>query len=154
MEERVMVLELELGKINRKLLQIAWKIDDLGKENFKEPSEASEEPLDAAEGTLDAIENEAKAVEKRPGTVEAELFDLRGKLVIVESELSEIRARIGMINELMSANEISIDTLPDSNIVSHSLWKRMLAVIGHGFVGNVIVTLWIIATIMILFSGT
>jgi hypothetical protein len=133
MEERISALESDIDILNRKVLQLAWKVDDIEKLNFQQPSEA---------------------IEELPDPVNVNVYDLRGKLVILESELSEIRIRIGIINEQISAYEIPVVYLPDSNIVSQSLWKRMWAVFGHGLPGNVILALWIVAIIMILFRGT
>ena len=133
MEERVSALEKELDKVNRKLLQLAWKVDDIEKMKPDEPSED---------------------IKRLSETVDVDVYDLRVKLVIVESELSEIRTRIGVINELISSNETPVGQIPDSNIVSHSLWKRMWAVFGHGLIGNVILALWIVAITVILFRGT
>ncbi len=133
MEERVSALEKELDKVNRKLLQLAWKVDDIEKMKPDEPSED---------------------IERLSEAVDVDVYDLRAKLVIVESELSEIRTRIGAINELISSNETPVDQIPNSNIVSHSLWKRMWAVFGHGLIGNVILALWIVAITVILFRGT
>ena len=69
-------------------------------------------------------------------------------------DFSEIRTQIGVINELISSYETPVGQLPNSNIVSHSLWKRMWAVFGHGLMGNVILTIWIIAITLLLFRGT
>jgi hypothetical protein len=132
MEERVSALEKELDIVNRKLLQLAWKIDDIEKMKPDEPS-----------GDIERISE----------SVDVDVYDLRGKLVVVESELSELRTRIGVINELISSYEAPVGHLPDSNIISNSLWKRMWAVFGHGLLGNVILTLWIVAIVMILFRG-
>jgi hypothetical protein len=126
-------LEKELDKVNRKLLQLAWKVDDIEKMKPNGPSED---------------------IERLSEAVDVDVYDLRAKLVIVESELSEIRTRIGVINELISSNETPVDQIPNSNIVSHSLWKRMWAVFGHGLIGNVILALWIVAITVILFRGT
>lgn len=112
MEERISALESEIDILNRKVLQLAWKIDDIEKLKILQPSEDIEEISEP---------------------VNIDVYDLRGKLVILESELSEIRTHIGMINEQISAYEIPVVYLPDSNIVSQSLWKRMWAVLGMGF---------------------
>jgi hypothetical protein len=78
MEERISALESDIDILNRKVLQLAWKVDDIEKLNFQQPSEA---------------------IEELPDPVNVNVYDLRGKLVILESELSEIRIRIGIINE-------------------------------------------------------
>jgi hypothetical protein len=69
----------------------------------EEPSETSEEPSEISD---------------------VEVYDIRGKLIVVENELSEIRTRIGVMNKLISTYENPDIDLPDTNIVSHSLWKR------------------------------
>jgi hypothetical protein len=126
MEDRLSALESEIDRLNVKLHQLAWKMDDMDKKILEEPSEASE----------------------------VEIYDLRGKLVNFESELSLMSTRIGVINKLISSYQDPVIDLPDTNIISHSLWKRMWAVFGHGLVGNIILTTWIIAIIIILFRGT
>jgi hypothetical protein len=103
MEDRVSALETELAGLNLKLLQIAWKMDDIDKRIPEEPSETSEEPSEISD---------------------VEVYDIRGKLIVVENELSEIRTRIGVMNKLISTYENPDIDLPDTNIVSHSLWKR------------------------------
>ena len=132
MEERVTALENELDVINRKLLQLAWKVDDI--EKIK-PNEQSE------------------GIEGHSEPVEVDVYDLRGKMVVLESELSEIRTRIGLINELVSSYDSPVGLLPDTKIISHSPWKRMWAIFGHGLLGNTILALWIVAIITILSRG-
>jgi chromosome segregation ATPase len=154
MEDRFLALESELDKLNRKLLQLSWKIEDIDKNNLEEPSVTAEEPSVTAEEPIATAEEALEIIEEPSDAVEVEIFDLREKLVSVESELSEIRIRIGVLNKLISSYEIPDINLPDTNIISHSLWKRMWAVFGHGLVGNVILTMWIFTIIIMLFRGT
>jgi predicted nucleic acid-binding Zn-ribbon protein len=135
MEDRVIALEAEIDILNMKLLQLAWKIDDLEKRSLKEPSDAKE-----------SSDTKVLSDSRNPSNdAEVEIYDLRGKLVSVEGELSEIRTRIGVINKLISSNEEPDRNLPSTNIVSHSLWNRIL--------GNIILITWIIAIVIVLFQG-
>lgn len=125
MEDKISAIELELGEINATLLQLAWKIDDVEK---KSPNQ-----------TLEIFQVQTN--------------DLRGKLVSVENELSLLRTRIDVLNKVISSYQEPEITLPDTNIISHRLWNRMWAVFGHGLLGNIILTTWIIAIVILIFRG-
>ncbi|MHA2403426.1 MAG: hypothetical protein ACXADH_10585 [Candidatus Kariarchaeaceae archaeon] len=125
MEDRKSNIESELVRLSTKLIQLAWKIDDVDKKISEEPRE----------------------------TTQVEIHDLRGKLLTIENELSSLRIRIGDLEELHSANQEPVRTLPDTNIISPNLWKRMWAVFGHGLLGNIILITWVFAIIILLFAG-
>lgn len=125
MEDRISSLQSNLDEINIKLHQLAWKIDDVDKKILEEPS-------------IDT---------------QAEVYDLRGKLLSVENELFSLRVRIGELEGMFSSYQNSVQTLPDTNIISHSLWKRMWAVFGHGLLGNITLVTWIIAIVFLLVEG-
>lgn len=133
MDDRVIALEKDLEIISQKVLQLAWKVDDIEKMESDDPTED---------------------IERLSKIIYSDVYNLKGKMASLENDLSEVRARIGWINEFISSYEPPVIQIPDTNIVSHNLWKRMWAVFGHGLLGNVILILWIIAIIIMLFSGS
>jgi hypothetical protein len=84
---------------------------------------------------------------------QVEVYDLRGKFLDVENELSSLRIRIGDLEGMISSYQKPVQTLPDTNLFSNSLWKRMLAVFGHGLLGNITLITWIIAITFLLVVG-
>ena len=126
MEDRISALKSDFERFKVQLHQLAWKIEEVDKK-------IPEEPL------MDTQE---------------EVYNLRGKLFQVETELSSLRIRISEFEDMFSSYMKPVQTYPDTNIISPSLWKRMWAVFGHGLIGNVILALWIVAITVILFRGT
>jgi ssRNA-specific RNase YbeY (16S rRNA maturation enzyme) len=125
MEDGKPAMESELVRLSAKLAQLAWKIDDVDKKIPEEPREATQ----------------------------VEIHDLRGKLLYVENEFSSLSIRIGDLEKIRSTNQEPVRKLPETNIISSSLWKRMWAVFGHGLLGNIILITWVIAIILLLFGG-
>jgi predicted nucleic acid-binding Zn-ribbon protein len=77
MEYRKSNIESELVSLSTKIIQLAWKIDDVDEKIFEEPREATQ----------------------------VEIHDLRGKLLKIENELSSLRIRIRYLEELHSVNQ-------------------------------------------------
>jgi len=125
MEDRLFDLESNLDKLNVKLIQMAWKIDDVDRKISEAPS-------------ID---------------IQDEVYDFRGNLLSLEKSLFSLRMRIGELEERVTAEQRKLPTLPDTNLISESLWQRMWAVFGHGLLGNIALTAWIIAIILLLTGG-
>jgi len=122
MEDRLFDLESNLDKLNVKLIQMAWKIDDVDRKISEAPSI----------------------------NIQDEVYDFRGNLLSLENSLFSLRMRIGELEERVTAEQRKLPTLPDTNLISESLWQRMWAVFGHGLLGNIALTAWIIAIILLL----
>jgi len=95
MEDRLFDLESNLDKLNVKLIQMAWKIDDVDRKISEAPSI----------------------------NIQDEVYDFRGNLLSLENSLFSLRMRIGELEERVTAEQRKLPTLPDTNLISESLWQ-------------------------------
>lgn len=125
MEDKITTLELELNRLNAKLIRLAWKIDDVDKKKLMEHPEGNED----------------------------DVTYLLEKVINIDHDISIVKASIENFQTEFSSYPIQVPEIPATNLISHTLWKRMLAVFGHGLVGNVLTTILITLIITYLYSG-
>lgn len=115
MEEMISSLQSDLHRLNAKLIQLAWKIDDVAKMTPYEPS-----------------------------------MDYQDELVNISSRLDNIEERFESYSSQVNELDFGLPPLPETKLLSHTLWKRMWAVFGHGVLGNTVLTILIITLVTII----
>ena len=125
MEDKITTLELELNRLNAKLIRLAWKIDDVDKKKSVEPPEA----------------------------IQDDVTYLQEKIINIDHDMSNLKASIENFETEFSSHRIQIPEFPATNIISQTIWKRMLAVFGHGLAGNILTTILISLIITFLYRG-
>ncbi len=107
MKDNLSILQSELDNLNTNIIQMTWKISDVEKVVNEEVSK----------------------------DYQSNIFEMKNRLVDVEGRINEVHDRISHIeNRLEEIYAVSHQQIPETNLLSRSLWKRMWAVFGHGVI--------------------
>jgi chromosome segregation ATPase len=105
MNDNLSELQSELARLNTKIIQMAWKISDVEKAVNKEVFK----------------------------DCQSSIVDMKNRLVELDGRINEVYGKISDIeNRFEESDAESLQQIPGTNLISHSLWKRMWAVFGHG----------------------
>ena len=80
-------------------------------------------------------------------------MEIHDEVVDLKSHMVSFEEKLDYLNNYVNEFDVGFPELPQTNLLSHSLWKRMWAVFGHGLLGNIILSAWIIAIILQLTGG-
>jgi hypothetical protein len=109
MEDRLWELQSEVHNLSKQLLVVARKIDTVEKAVDLEPLQKTFTVID----------------------------DQTGRIVSLENRVDYLSRNLAELEQKFSSQQVMTPTLPDTNLLSHSLWKRMWAVFGHGLLGYI-----------------
>lgn len=107
MNDNLSELQSELTRLNSKIIQVAWKISDVEK----------------------AVNIEAFV------DFQSSVVEMKNKLVELDERINEVFGRMSDIEKRYEEiDAVPRRLIPETNLVSQSLWKRMWAVFGHGII--------------------
>jgi len=125
MEDRLLDLQSNLDNLNVKLIQLAWKINDVDKKIQDGPEK----------------------------DIQSEIADLKSKIINLEKNYESLESKFASLETTNLANSNYINRLPTSNLLSESLWKRMWAVFGHGLPGYIMLIIVVYVATFVLGLG-